>query len=82
MSLLLVSPVAGGQGIAQSVGDDASLHGQLEVEVLALVDELLRIHSHFLHEVAEETAEEERQQGSSKVQALVAVMVCNVVLLG
>ena len=41
VGLLLVDPVARGQGVAQAVRDDPRLDGQLEVEVLALVNELV-----------------------------------------
>ena len=41
MSFLLISPVASGEGVAQAVTDDSCLDGQLQVEVLALVDELV-----------------------------------------
>ncbi len=49
MSFLLVSPVTGGEGIAQPIGYGPGLDGQLQVEVLPLVDELLGIHTHLLH---------------------------------
>ena len=41
VGLLLVVPVARGQGVALAVRDDPRLDGQLEVEVLTLVDELV-----------------------------------------
>ncbi len=49
MSFLLVSPVAGGEGVAQPIGYGPGLDGQLQVEVLPLVDELLCVHPHLLH---------------------------------
>ena len=48
MSLLLIAPVAGGQGVLEPVRDGLGLDGQLQVEVFAFVDELLRVHSHLL----------------------------------
>jgi hypothetical protein len=49
MSFLLVSPVAGGEGVAQPIRYSPRLDGQLQVEVLPLVNELLGVHSHLLH---------------------------------
>ena len=49
--------------------------GQLEVEVLALVDELLRIHPHLLHQFLQKPAEQEGQQRTGQVQPLVAVLI-------
>ena len=44
-------------GSPQTVGYDPGLDGQLEVEVLALVYELLGVHAHLLHQVLEESPE-------------------------
>ena len=57
MRLLLVAPVAGGERVLEAVGDDARLDGQLQVEVLAAVDELLRVDAHLLRQVPEEPAD-------------------------
>ncbi len=51
------------------------LDGQLQVEVLPLVNELLCIHSHLLHEISEQPTEEEGKEGACQVQPLVAVVV-------
>ena len=75
VGLLPVAPVARGEGVAQAVRDDPRLDGQLEVEVLALVDELLRIHPHLLHQFLQKPAEQEGQQRTGQVQPLVAVLI-------
>ena len=53
MSFLLVAPVAGGQRVLEPVSDDARFDGQLKVEVLALVDKLLRVEANLFGQVAE-----------------------------
>jgi hypothetical protein len=54
MGLLLVTPISCGQRIAQTVGDNFSFDGQLQIEVLSSVDELLRVHSHLFQQVFEQ----------------------------
>ena len=53
VGFLLISPVAGGKGILEPVGDDASLNGQVNVEVFTAVNKLLRVHAYLFGEVAE-----------------------------
>ena len=43
--------------------------------VLALVDELLRIHPHLLHQFLQKPTEQEGQQRPGQVQPLVAVLI-------
>ena len=75
VSLLLVAPVARRQGVLEPVRYRARLYGQLQVEVFPLVDELLGVHPHLLHEVSEEAAEEEGEEGTGQVKSLVAVVI-------
>ena len=55
MRLLLVAPVSGGERVLEAVCDDARLDGQLQVEVLALVDELLRVETDLLRQIAKQS---------------------------
>lgn len=48
MSFLLVTPIACGERVAEPVGNGPGLDGQLQVEVLPFVDELLGVHPHLL----------------------------------
>lgn len=54
MSFLLVTPVAGSEGVPQPVSYDLGLDCQLQVEVLPTVNELLSEHSDFFHQVLEQ----------------------------
>ena len=59
MGLLHVAPVACGQRVLEAVRDDACLDGQLQVEVLPPVDELLGVDADLLQQVLEHPGNEE-----------------------
>ena len=74
-SQLPTAPVAGGQGVAQAIGDGGGLDGAWVVDLLAFVERRLHLAIHVLQHLAEEHSEQVGQQGSSHVQPFVAEVV-------
>lgn len=65
MSFLLVSPVTSSQRVLETICDNSLLYGQLQIEVLSSVDELLGIDSHLFVDVSEQPALESISISSS-----------------
>lgn len=51
MSFFYISPVSSSQGVFQAIRDDSGFNGQLQIEVLPSVDELLSINSDLLQQI-------------------------------